>query len=110
MDFIVNAEEAVEYARCMMFDSEMIERAEAFLCNRIDMVIHLILFDANSENFHKELAQLVQQLRVHWKTVFFSRHIDNRDRAVMISEMLNPNIYRFFKTIKAQKGNRLHEQ
>lgn len=110
MDFIVNAEEAVEYARCMMCDSEMIERAEAFLCNRIDMVIHLILFDANSENFHKELAQLVQQLRVHWKTVFFSRHIDNRDRAVMISEMLNPNIYRFFKTIKAQKGNRLHEQ
>lgn len=110
MDFVSNAQEAVSYLASHSQDKDIIERAKAFLCNRIDMVMHLILFDVNSDNFQKELKQLVQQLRAYWKTVFFSRHIDNRDRAVMISEMLNPNIYRFFKTIKAQKGNRLHEQ
>ena len=102
MDFVYNAQDAVSYLTIHCHERDIVERAEAFLCNRIDMVIHLILFDTNREKFQKELAQLVQNLRAHWRTVFFSSHIDRKDKTVMISEMLNPNIYRLFKNYKAQ--------
>lgn len=100
LDFASNAEEAAVYIRQRFPDSEISARADAFLCRRIDMVIHLIVFDENRENYLGELVRMVKRLRTQWRTVLFSPFVDKMDRVVMLSEMVNPNIYRLYKLRK----------
>ena len=63
LDFVHNAEDAVSYIKNMTNNAELKDRAEALLCNRLDMVIHLIIFDENRKKYKKELKQLVKQMR-----------------------------------------------
>ena len=100
LDFAYNAEEAATYIRKQFPASEISARADAYLCHRINMVIHLIIFDDNRVSYLGELAGMVKKLRAQWKTVVFSPYVDNMDRAVMMSEMVNPNIYRLYKLKK----------
>ena len=92
-----NAQDAVAYIKANLDNSDLNDRANAFLCNRIDMVIHLIMFDSNKNAFKKELHQLVNKLRTKWFTVITSHYITVKDKIVMISEMITPELYIHFK-------------
>lgn len=98
LDFVHNAEDAVSYIKNMTNNAELKDRAEALLCNRLDMVIHLIIFDEKREAYQAELNRLVVMLRKNCKIVLNSSYIDSKDRLVMISEMISPELYRRFKT------------
>ena len=97
LDFVHNAEDAVSYIKNMTNNAELKDRAEALLCNRLDMVIHLIIFDENRKKYKKELKQLVKQLRKKWYVVLTSKYINFKDKLVMISEIITPELYRGFK-------------
>lgn len=100
LDFVENAKDATKYISERFPDSELSERVNTFLCNRINMVIHLIIFDEDRLKYQKELIQLVNLLRSYWKIVLCSKYIDKKDRMVMISEMINPELFRRYKTLK----------
>lgn len=90
LDFVYNAVDVANFIRVNLSNVELQERANAYLCRRIDSTIRLIINDKNSNLYSKELEDIVRILRSYKKDIFASPFIGKKDKIIMMLEIINP--------------------
>lgn len=103
LDFVYNAIEAANYIKNNVSNAELHDRANAYLCRRIDSTIRLILNDNNSKLYTKELKDIVRLLRSYRKNIFASPFIGKKNKALMMLDMINPKLVLLKNKVQRQK-------